>query len=369
MKNLLSKLTLVIPTYNRQSYALRNMRYWSGQGATVLIIDGSDSPIPTDDLAGFSDNIYYHYLPVSMYDRLKYSLELIETDYCALMGDDEFFLPSALQNCINELDTCIELVSCIGRCMGFGVSLSGVTGFIEYPLMESYSIMQDDSIDRMLAHMDPYVPSTIYSVVRTHVWKRAINVLVKREFSAFAIGELQFELAVCCQGKSKVIPELMWLRSNESPGIRGTDESLKPEKTFIGWWRNSALKMERAEFLSIMGKGLANKDNKDNEIALGVKKALDIYVKSRLSKLNRFQRVKYEISKHLSPLFRIALKKIIINFNNRFSTQPKTSLEVGEERLLMEVSRDLESAGVKIDYDELSNIELTISNFHANKRE
>jgi len=106
MTNLLSKLTIVIPTYNRQSYALRNMRYWSGRGAIVHVIDGSPVTISKDDLVGLADNIHYHHHPNSLYERFKYSLQLIRTDYSALLSDDEFFLPSASEVCINELVHC-----------------------------------------------------------------------------------------------------------------------------------------------------------------------------------------------------------------------------------------------------------------------
>ena len=112
MNNSLAKLTLVVPTYNRHSYALRNMFYWSGRSVTVHVLDGSPTPISLPELSGLAQNIHYHHLPVSIFDRLRIATELISTDYCALMGDDEFFIPSALESCIAELDLYSDLVSC-----------------------------------------------------------------------------------------------------------------------------------------------------------------------------------------------------------------------------------------------------------------
>jgi glycosyltransferase domain-containing protein len=365
--NQLSKLTLVIATFKRQLFAIRNMSYWSGTGVTVYVIDGSPDAISAEKLVEFSTNIHYIHLPISLFDRIKYSIDLIKTDYCAFLGDDEFYLPSALASCIGELDSQPDLVSCIGQCIGFDFTSNRVIGYSEYPLMNEYKVMQDNPIERMVAHMDPYVPSTIYSVVRTEVWKKTVKIISEKEHPAFAIGELQFELAVCYQGKSKVIKELMWLRSNESPGIRGTDESLKPEKTFIGWWRNSENSEERAGFLKIMGAGLATSEDQVNGISLGVKKALDVYVASRLNMSTFAEWLKNEISKLLPQFLISTLKKIIRTMRNIFSNSSQAASNLKEEHLLHDMAVILANTGVKVDDNELSNIEHIILNFHANK--
>src|SRR5574337_94950 len=97
--SLLSKLTLVIPTYNRQRYVLRNMRYWSGSTVTVHVLDGSERPIPAEEMVGLAATINYHHLPISWLNRLGKVANLVQTEYAALLGDDEFFLPNALQAC------------------------------------------------------------------------------------------------------------------------------------------------------------------------------------------------------------------------------------------------------------------------------
>src|SRR3989344_526322 len=110
--SLLSKLTLVIPTYNRQRYVLRNMRYWSGSMVTVHVLDGSEQAIPPQEMAELTANINYHNLPIPLLDRFRKAVGLVQTEYAALMADDEFFLPDALQACIRELEVDETLVSC-----------------------------------------------------------------------------------------------------------------------------------------------------------------------------------------------------------------------------------------------------------------
>src|SRR3989344_4065841 len=100
--SLLSKLTLVIPTYNRQRYVLRNMRYWSGSMVAVHVLDGSEQPILAEEMVGLAANVNYHYLPIPILERLQRAVDLVQTEYVALLGDDEFFVPNALQACISE---------------------------------------------------------------------------------------------------------------------------------------------------------------------------------------------------------------------------------------------------------------------------
>ena len=96
------ELTLIIPTYERQELVLMAMAYWHKQDVELHVIDGSAEPIASSMLP-VSEKIHYHHLPVSLFDRLSYATELVQTPYCSLISDDEFFLPSGLNACIAEL--------------------------------------------------------------------------------------------------------------------------------------------------------------------------------------------------------------------------------------------------------------------------
>ena len=117
--SLLSELTLLIPTYNRQRYALRSMRYWSGSAVTVQVLDGSARPIPSEELAGLADDVNYRHMPVSAMERLRKAVDLMQTKYVALLEDDESFIPNTLQACIRALEADATLASCRGRCLDF----------------------------------------------------------------------------------------------------------------------------------------------------------------------------------------------------------------------------------------------------------
>ena len=119
-KNLiLEKLTLVMPTYQRQKYALRNMRYWSDTNVTLMVLDGSEDPINSKILNSFGANIVYINDPSSIEQRLNKAHFKINTEYVALIGDDEFYVVSAVKSCIQELEKDDSLIACCGSCLGF----------------------------------------------------------------------------------------------------------------------------------------------------------------------------------------------------------------------------------------------------------
>ena len=85
-----------MPTYNRQNYALRAIRFWSGTEVQLIVIDGSPEPISKDIVKDFPDNIRYISDSSSWTNRMKLGSEKCSTEYSALISDDEFYLPSSL---------------------------------------------------------------------------------------------------------------------------------------------------------------------------------------------------------------------------------------------------------------------------------
>ena len=55
----LNKLSIVIPTFDRQKYALRSMKYWSDNGVPqVHVLDGSKEPIEQKYLEDLGENLF-----------------------------------------------------------------------------------------------------------------------------------------------------------------------------------------------------------------------------------------------------------------------------------------------------------------------
>ena len=213
----LSDLSIIIPTYNRQEYVLRNMCYWSNYDLTVHVLDGTKTPIPSNKLTKLGAKINYHHMPIPLMERLYKSIELVSTKYSMMMGDDEFYIPSALESCIILLDKDEEYISCIGAAISFKVENSKVTSNVKYPCLKNSALMQNIPVDRATYHMKNYCPSIVYSVMRTDAWKKSMRALSYNNYEVYvmSIGELQFEIAGSYLGKTAVINELS-NRSNQT---------------------------------------------------------------------------------------------------------------------------------------------------------
>ena len=105
-REMLEKLTVVVPCYGRQDFLLRQCAYWHGTGARLIIVDGSERALPpsTQDLMAGLGDVQYLHAHISMMERLKLAADRLETPYAILLGDDEFLLYAGLASVVLRAD-------------------------------------------------------------------------------------------------------------------------------------------------------------------------------------------------------------------------------------------------------------------------
>lgn len=364
----LRKLTLVMLSFERQLFVIRSMKYWSNKNVKLVVLDGSKRAIKSSFLKSLNlnRNIYYEHYKSSYVKRLKRATSLVNTKYVALIGDDEFYIPSTVEKCINELDKNNELVSCIGRAVGFWPMDGAVYGRSKYPELLDYKILHNEPKERIKFHMRNYVPSLVYGVTRSFQWKIATSAIIEKEFTVFAIFELQMEMILSFCGKSKVIPFLMWLRSSkESKKKIHKEKSLNPKNKFPEWWQNKQLKNEHKRFISIVSEkfSLLNPGHKYEYYKNSVIDACNSYNDYCFErKLKR----KVSLARKLVRLFTRFIhderKRKIKNFFIGFISMPKLY-----NNLLLDEVTAMKKKNVTVDLKEMKKIIRIIMNFHNNK--
>ena len=116
----LSKVTIIIPSYKRQEYAINALKYWSKYDVNLHLLDGSDDPILNIDKEINNPRINYHHIKIlSEVERIKKILPLIKTKYTILSSDDDLLLPNALSNCLEEIEKDEDIISCYGQTLSF----------------------------------------------------------------------------------------------------------------------------------------------------------------------------------------------------------------------------------------------------------
>ena len=350
------KLTLVILTYNRHKYVLRNIRYWSNKSICVRVVDGSDKAINRRVLDTFPNNIIYKYDTSSYNQRLAGVIPDLDTEYVALMGDDEFFVPSVLSSCIEELEKDSSLVSCSGVSMGFFSRNGKVFGKAAYPKLIDYKDgMNDDPINRLKTHMGNYAPSSIYGVNRVRPWSISMDTISKGEFDFFANLELSFEMCMCFSGKTKVINELMWLRSFDLIPVRDINPELDSNTKIKEWWYGPEYLLNRREYIDVMSKGFKKLNNMTNlNFRMAVTEGLESFMGQikEVKKKSIIEKVMDALS--ILPLpIKSALRLILGGRHVKFYARP-----------LREQAALLESKGVNVDYKELDVFDKLICDFN-----
>lgn len=358
-QEVLSRLTLVVPTFNRQKFALRLMKYWDERGPIIIVLDGTAVPISSDLLSEFGPRVRYFHHPAGIYTRLSGCLELIETDFVIFAGDDEFYIPSALEQCINELDLDPNLVACSGRAVGFTPTKSKIIGRPIYEKLAGYEIDSDVPFERLSSHMQKYVPCQVCAVCRSDIWKDIWRHVLAKEFSFFSAGELQFEMCLSYTGRSKVISEVMWLRSiEENAPVRGTDVCLIEKHKFSNWWSSGG--DEKYQFIDSMAYyfskvSLVSISNAKDELVNAVELYIDYC--NRKTKNERGSVKTINFLRNLFHRLFIYFARSEVCMNYRYFNSPS----------LVDFCKNMAVSEVAADVHEVERISFIIENFHRNK--
>jgi len=369
--SLLSKLTIVIPTYNRQAYALRNMQFWSGKEVTVYVMDGTARQIEEKHLSAISNNVKYYNSPLPFTDRVKMAADLITTEFAVLIGDDEFLIPGGLEACIKVIES-DGLIACLGRSLYFTFKTGKIIaeplnhehGSPWHPGFRNYKLLQNGPTSRIVDHMNPYLATTCYAVTRTDVWKTNIEALSKCNSSTSDSPEIALELACAYQGKSKVINHLMWLRSGENDPTQFAD----PEKylSFGKWFDDPKFLAEKHLFINNITDvlSLKVKDRTWEKIHSDIEKACNAF--SLFEKTRRFDPRAWIVNMHLG--FKPMQYLIIKRYNQLmqkigFSKSDEHGLSIIDPDLF-EIASVWNKNGIGVDLEEIREINELIINFH-----
>ncbi|MDB2603312.1 TIGR00180 family glycosyltransferase [Planktomarina temperata] len=276
----LSMLTVVIPSYCRQDFIIRQCAHWHGSGASVIIMDGSPKPLANNmqqTIAELADITYVHSTAIII-DRIKHAATLIKTPYAVLCGDDEFLLASGLCSAIALLEQDQDLVACIGQSLHYyllnnGSKCSYGTGYDTY----KYEIKHDNVQDRLNASVKSYNAATCYAVTRTFVWCRSWGNLQRSSCSY--VYELEHAFTTYIWGKLASVDDVYWMRSFENPPAETVDNIRLPIEN---WWASNKFRTERAHCITKLGEEMicAQQIDRANAEALAVN-VFEIYLRER----------------------------------------------------------------------------------------
>jgi glycosyltransferase domain-containing protein len=246
----LARLAVIVPSYRRQDFLLRQLVYWHGVPVELYLLDGSPEPIPglVEALQSRADRHYVHN-PANLLQRLADVAPRLERPFAVLLGDDEFHLPRGLRNAVQALEALPDHAGCIGQSLRFFLSadcerVAYGRGYAHL----GYRADQDDLRRRLLHAMSDYNAATCYAVLTREAWRRSWGRLLKT--SCKDTCEVQQAVATYLAGKFTTVDEVYWLRSDENVSV--SDADVFGNLSFSDWWHGKGYAAERQDLLALL---------------------------------------------------------------------------------------------------------------------
>ncbi len=247
----LSELTIVIPTISRPLFVLRQHEYWRDTDAQIVILDGASSPVSIPSSLQ-SPNIQYIRTGTRFNERLSTASQYVNTKYCALLPDDEFFLVSGLCAVIRRLEQDAAIIGCVGRNLYFFVDQQ------RFLVRDAYRDWKPFSADArtLAARLDEDLPPNkthmaSYTVFRSKIWKQIFGRSYTQEFSSAFVYERLTNLQRSVLGRTEILEDLLWMRSMENPPIATLDMPRVGGRDFVSWAKNPEFAKEVEHYREI----------------------------------------------------------------------------------------------------------------------
>ena len=238
-------VTIIIPTYNRPLYALRNMTFWSDKFAKVIVLDGSESPLSNQTLSSLSSNIVYIHKIAPWNVRVLLAAEMITTSYAMLCCDDDFMLPCGIVDCIKFLESNLDYASCTGRIIGFEPKDGGLRLWPEKAHHKSHIVSHDSFDERIKFHLGNFNITTLYGVHRTESLNYCLKCSLNYTYSSPYVLETFFELLSAAFGKSSVLSVPSRLSSQENLPITNSEWN---RSIYISDWYDDLSKEDEVRY-------------------------------------------------------------------------------------------------------------------------
>jgi len=243
--NNLRDLSIVIPTFSRQDYILRQIYYWASTKATIFIMDGSSEPLDDSLLLLLSKigNIKYFHLEISYVERIKKACDHIKTRYAMCLADDDIYLKEGICKAIDFMNKNKDPLGCISKPMGLDYNFARKETML-FPYgdsLENFRVIDDNISERLEYAMASYRTATSYALFRSNEFKLIWNGIISS--SCLEATEYEHAISTYIYGKLENCGSLYWLRSHECEPVDSIIDGTR-RTTFDLWCKDSVYEKE-----------------------------------------------------------------------------------------------------------------------------
>ena len=235
-------ITLLTPTKNRSDFLLRLLRYYRDLGfqGTICIGDSSNAfhvertKEAIKALNGDVNVVYREFPDLNGVECVQRLLDLISTPYAAYASDDDFLVPSAMDQCVRFLESHPDYSAAHGMGTLISVESNTVYGRVKGAGHWGQPVIEDGSASQRLTNLLMNYTVAIFSVHRVETWRAMYkDASLIADWKRFGGELLQCCIAVI-EGKIKQLDCLHVVRQvydqhyplpNEYPGSTSEDNA------------------------------------------------------------------------------------------------------------------------------------------------
>lgn len=304
MANHLHDLTIVILSRGRERILGKCLDFWNSNGIKTVVIHNSNHGIKQKSKI---DGSVYIISNTSYAVRAGIAANLITTNFAIICNDDELYIPSALEKMIMKLNENNELIS-VGA-QSLAVSKYGplTTGSLIYRDMVSYSNLYENSLDRLMHHLDfdKNHIGAMFRMLRSGTMIDLLTALkMNDQISTPYIHENTSEILLAVYGKTLYLNELYWIRNWQEPKVQHNNWDRK--LYFHMWWEGLEFTEQKAKWLIIVSAFSLGRIKPEDfaeilERNYKLRKTKELHEKKSSKKQTRFQLyyVKYLAKKYI----------------------------------------------------------------------
>jgi glycosyltransferase domain-containing protein len=164
--------TLILILHNRHKNMRRLLDYYNGENFPILIADSSASPFA----GNLQKNVKHIYTPgYSFTQKIEHVLRLAETPYVVMCADDDFIVPSAIDECCIFLSQNSAYSTAQGRCIKY-LRSSVEKKKVRFGLLYEHLVSVEDNLPTVrIEKMFADYRSLLYAVHRTEVLRKCFE--------------------------------------------------------------------------------------------------------------------------------------------------------------------------------------------------
>jgi hypothetical protein len=244
----LADLTVVTPTFNRTSLALRSAKYFADIGVRQVLVDGSPEPLDARLMPQVlnGDLLTYLWVPIRPSElhhnhfarRLSTGIQSVTTPFCVLCPDDSFMMSGGLETAVRALRHREEIDVVTSRYVG-NLKRHENTGHTiqimpKYLTKRGHYFLDKPGLKRLL--MLPIAERSLliyhwWSVFRVDSLKRLWTPILTASFDEYRLAEWSLNISAFAHFTMRQHDQLMWLRST---GIEAPDRQYRPATRTLG---------------------------------------------------------------------------------------------------------------------------------------